>query len=327
MSKIIDENLGVVPNLINCSYIVDKEVSIVNRMTSALAGATQVKYSADNETTIQKTKEFSGICDILDAINRYKKIVEIVKSIPEVLNEIATYCVNHIEYAASEIILKRVEIISLKTKKITLIAKKKAAELTKKVLQLCATGDGNALSAALIMPIILLYKAISILAAGILLAIQTILSLLPPIIAVNAEGMAFFMTPKSLKLTQMTIVNANQSVLYRLPKQVMSTLYGILKSIDKLNIPIKIAAVAAGAALGAAAVRDDKTFDTICPKLSKLNSKSLYKLIDVITRLLPLAQPLPKFENLSILNLGFLVWLMTGFVPAGRMSFGIPGQP
>jgi hypothetical protein len=39
------------------------------------------------------------------------------------------------------------------------------------------------------------------------------------------------------------------------------------------------------------------------------------------------AEAVPRYEKLSITNVRFLVFLVTGFEPAGKNTFGIPGFP
>ena len=51
------------------------------------------------------------------------------------------------------------------------------------------------------------------------------------------------------------------------------------------------------------------------------------KAIDFLLSQLPIPDPLPKYEKLLPINLGYLAWLIIGFCPAGKKSFGIPGFP
>lgn len=325
---IINMSLPVTANLANCSYAVDKLSLTVDKSIKLASGIKKSSYSIGKADPVSPEAEKNQkIAKMIKKINRYKKIIQIVESIPAILNEIMSYCIENIEYFASQIIMKSIQIVALRIKKLIVSLKKSIARLTKSILQLCMSGTGNVALSVLIAPVILLFKSISILATGILTGIQIVLDCLPPIIAVNAEGMCFFMTPKSLQKTDMTVANAKQSIVYRLPNSVMSTLHEVLKTIDRLNIPLKVSAVSAGAALGAAAIKDGKDLDIPCSALSRLDPKNLFKLIEAIVKIIPLAQPLPKFENISLTNLGFLVWLITGFEPAGRSSFGMPGQP
>ena len=317
MTQIIDNNLPYTTNAIRIYSAVQKEEVIVNDAieltTKAIGGKTE------------KPGSEADICSLIERINTLKKLIEIFVSIPEVFKEIVEFCVNNIEYFLSQIILKYIEIIVLYIKKIISIIKRTVAEWTKMILQWASTGKGGAVVTALISPVILLYKGISILATGILMGIQAVLNVLPSMIVVPAEGMSFFLTPKSMKLTEMNVVNSSQSVIYWLPPAVMDKINDIVKSVDKINIPLKVSGIAAGALLTASTIATASELKVHCPDSSKLNPETILKLINEILKTLAIPQPLPKYENLSLLNLGFLAWLLTGFCPAGQASFGLPG--
>lgn len=317
MTQIIDNNLPYTTNAIRIYSAVQKEEVIVNdaiELTTKTIGGKTEKPGSE-----------ADICSLIERINILKKLIEIFVSIPEVFKEIVEFCVNNIEYFLSQIILKYIEIIVLYIKKIISIIKRTVAEWTKMILQWASTGKGGAVVTALISPVILLYKGISILATGILKGIQVALSVLPSMIVVPAEGMSFFLTPKSMKLTEMNVVNSSQSVIYWLPPAIMDKINDIVKSVDKINIPLKVSGIAAGALLTASTIATASELKVHCPDSSKLNPETILKLINEILKTLAIPQPLPKYENLSLLNLGFLAWLLTGFCPAGQASFGLPG--
>ena len=317
MTQIIDNNLSYTTNAIRIYSAVQKEEVIVNdaiELTTKTIGGKTEKPGSE-----------ADICSLIERINTLKKLIEIFVSIPELFKEFVEYCVNNIEYFLSQIILKYIEIIVLHIKKIISIIKRTVAEWTKMILQWASAGKGGAVVTALISPVILLYKGISILATGILMGIQVALSVLPSMIVVPAEGMSFFLTPKSMKLTEMNVVNSSRSVIYWLPPAVMDKINDIVKSIDKINIPLKVSGIAAGALLTASTIATASELKVHCPDSSKLNPETILKLINEILKTLAIPQPLPKYENLSLLNLGFLAWLLTGFCPAGQASFGLPG--
>lgn len=317
MNQIIDTNLPYTVNAIRAKLAVEKEQLIVEdaiRLTVEIVGGKTEKPGTE-----------ADICSLIERITKLKKLIEIFVSIPEIFKEIVEYCVNNIEYFLSQIILKYIEIIVLYIKKVISFIKRTVAEWTKMILQWASAGKGSAVVTALIMPVILLYKGISILATGILLGIQAILKVLPSIIAIPAEGMSFFMTPKSMQTTGTNVINSSQSIVYWLPPAIMDKINEIVKSIDKINIPLKVSGIAAGALLMSSIIATASELKVDCPDMSKLNPETILKLIDEILKLLAIPQPLPKYENLSLLNLGFLAWLLTGFCPAGQASFGLPG--
>ena len=246
MAQIIDTNLPYTINAIRIYSAVQKVEVIVNdaiELTTKTIGGKTEKPGSE-----------ADICSLIERINTLKKLIEIFVSIPELFKEIVEYCVNNIEYFLSQIILKYIEIIVLYIKKIISIIKRTVAEWTKMILQWASAGKGGAVVTALISPVILLYKGISILATGILMGIQAVLNVLPSMIVVPAEGMSFFLTPKSMKLTEMNVVNSSHSVIYWLPPAVMDKINDIVKSIDKINIPLKVSGIAAGALLTASTI-------------------------------------------------------------------------
>ena len=90
-----------------------------------------------------------------------------------------------------------------------------------------------------------------------------------------------------------------------------------------------MAAFADSAAKGMAAASSATGFTLPqFPNLEAFDIKKIKPLIE--TLMLPLqftADPLPRYEKLNILNIGFLIFLITGFEPAAKQSFGIPGMP
>jgi len=326
MSQIINRNFTFEENIINSKLFLIKESKILKE-AAALSNGIILKYSITNEgnTSINENPDTDfAYCKIVDKINELKKIIQFFEKPIKIFNEIMTYCVDFIKYDAAQIIIKYVETLALFVKKIVLHIKRKIAEFMKKMLQGCVGGLGSAAMAIFIQPIIMTFQTISILANGILTAITSLLSFLPPMLSISAEGMSFFMTPKSLKTVEMNITNPNQSIVYRLPSTLMEQVQNLLKQFDKLNIPIKVSAVAAGAALGALSAKEGKDLNIGCNALKLFDPKTILKAIELIVSILPLSQPLPKYEKLSLLNIGFLVWLITGFEPAGFQSFGFP---
>lgn len=317
MTQIIDVTLPYTINAIRMYSFVQKEQIVVD---DAIRLATNI-ISGKTE----KPGSEADICSLIERITTLKKLIEIFVSIPELFKEIVEYCINKIEYFISQIILKYVEMIVLYIKKVISIIKRTVAEWTKMILQWASAGKGGAVVMALISPVILLYKGISILATGILLGIQAVLKVLPSMIVIPAEGMSFFMTPKSMQTTGTNVLNSSQSIVYWLPTAIMDKINELVKSVDKVNIPLKVSAIAAGSLLMTSIIATASELKIDCPDLSKLNPETILKLINEILKLLAIPQPLPKYENLSLLNLGFLAWLLTGFCPAGQASFGLPG--
>ena len=324
MASIIDKKYSLEENLINCKIFLIKEEKIL-KAAFALSNGTTLKYSINNESNTSCNVNIEAdpkYCKIVEKVQDQKKILTFLEKTIKTFNEIISYCVDYIKFDAVQIIIKQTQALVLFVKKITLSIKRKVAELLKAMLQGCVGGKGSPDMAIFIQPIILLFQGISTLTNGILMGITTALSTLPSLISVAAEGMSFFMTPKSIKTTEMTVANANQSIVYHLPSSVMNKAQEAIKQVDKLNIPIKVASVAAGAALGAASAKAGEKLNIGCKSLNLLDPLMILKSIESIVSSIPVPQALPKFEKLSLTNLGFLAWLITGFEPAGLKSFG-----
>ena len=64
-----------------------------------------------------------------------------------------------------------------------------------------------------------------------------------------------------------------------------------------------------------------------CKHLQLLDPEKIIKGIEFIVQLIPIPQALPKYEKISIINLGYVAWLLTSFELGGKRSFGMPGMP
>ena len=316
-NKIIDENLSYEKNM-TAAYIAYKKEDVIVSETTKLANDI---INAKHEDADKKM----DICSLIERMTQLKNILEIFVSIPQVFSEIVAYAAKECYKFLSQTLLKYIQILVLRIKKMISIIKKTVAEWTKIVLQWACTGKGSAVVTALISPFIVLYKALSFLAIGILIGIEKVLSFLPPMFVVPGEGMCFLMTPKSKNNTMMKVLNPSNSIVYWIPDPTITAINEAIKSNDKINLGIKISAISAGALLLSATIATGSTLKVPCEELSKLDSSTILNYIDKLLKLLIIPQPLPKFENLSPVNLGFLSWLITGFLPAGRLSFGFPG--
>lgn len=153
--------------------------------------------------------------------------------------------------------------------------------------------------------------------------LNNLLAMLPSMLEVTGEGLSFFLTPKSLKATQIPILNPHHSVgdiLDNLTEQaiteVKNTLANSNIAIKSSNIAANVAATQAAGILSTPAVA----------QVEAVLMENIYKGIDFIVNLLPMPKPLPKFEQLNIVtNPGFLLFLATGWCRAGQVAFGMPG--
>ena len=63
------------------------------------------------------------------------------------------------------------------------------------------------------------------------------------------------------------------------------------------------------------------------PRNGDVPRSCLTILVRMLLQLVTDADALPRYEMLSASNIRFLTFLVTGFEPAGKMTFGIPGYP
>lgn len=225
-------------------------------------------------------------------------------------------------------IKQKLHLLSLKIKKTLLNIKLGLTKLKRGMLLLAAEGKIAPFLQAMFMAIITAIQLIFKVIAVIIGVLNNIIKMIPMMFNMDAEGMAFFMTPKSFSTTKMNIMNPNQSAQRILPK-------GVITSIDTLmNAPLftmgtnKKAAVAASVAQSAAnAFNEDSNFTVVDADISYAVRKSILSTINTLLAILPLVEPLPKYERLPMWkNLGYFLWLLTGWCPAGKKSFGIPGM-
>jgi hypothetical protein len=213
----------------------------------------------------------------------------------------------------------------LKIKRLVIIVKQKIKEIEKKILFAFYNGKCVAaletLYAAMIVAIVAIKESID----KIIGAINKIISFLPDMIKVGAEAMSFFMTPKSMQSVPMPIVNLRKSVVDVLDEGLRIAINEVLTQGDKAKAVSKGAYIASRIASTQVSgiVSSSALPNVSIPEPGELIRKS----IDLIINLIPLAKPLPKFENLNIItNPGYLIFLMTGWCRAGQCAFGMPGQ-
>lgn len=286
------------------------------------------KYEADNNINIDEACRKELKAD-KDKIDNCKKVASTLTKLIAELNDLNRFNVHNVEYYSSQVFIKKLQILALKIKKLLLNVKMRISEYTKNLLCSAIVGRASEILMPIIGAILMAFQALSQMLSGLLMGIQTVLNLIPEFLKVNPEGMTFFMTPKSMQNVKINAVNSNQSITNRLPDAVKTTISKVLKSNDIANIAIRKANIAAAAVKGAASARTlNGKFDYGMNKhLIKLDSASILKQVDNIVSLIPIPQSLPKYEKLSLTNLGFLAWCMTGWCPAGKQCFGFPYYP
>ncbi len=293
---------------------------------------TVIRFSNSSDEGAQHSLEDlskSTLGDIVKKVKRYESIIKTLTTHIGELTELTQYCVQNIKYYTAQYLIKRLQLLALKVKKLVLTVKVKISKLLQNILKAVLSCRAAGATSALLMPILTALQVVGMLIGAALAAIESLLKLIPDPIAVKPSAMAFFPTPKSMKKVDIVAINTNTSICDRLPEPIKVGIREAVKITDKLNVPIKLAIVAACAASGAAQAKSkNKDFKIIgCKRLSLLDPQKIIKAIEFLVGLLPIPQALPKYEKLSIINLGYLAWLLTSFELAGKRSFGMMGMP
>jgi len=270
------------------------------------------------------TKKIQKISETIDKFRTYSEYIS--KTIEELKNPM-----NYISPKWIQYIKNKINIISLKIKQAVLWIQLKLTLIRRKLLLLASMGKIAPALQAIFGAIIIAIQAIFMAISAIIMIIEKILMLIPILFALTAEGIAFFLTPKSLKSTNMTIVNTNQSVERIIPTSVLTTINEILDApLHTMGINKKVAMAGSATASATAALnmKSENNIVVIPADISYKSRDYLLKSVNTILSLLPIAEPLPKYERLPMWkNLGYFIWLLTGWCPAGRQSFGLPGMP
>lgn len=219
----------------------------------------------------------------------------------------------------------QVQKIILKIERMVIIIKQKMKEIEKKILIAMYNGKCvaalEAMYAAIIAAIVLIKEMID----KLIMAINKVISFLPDMIKVGAEAMSFFMTPKSMNSVPMPIVNLRKSIIDVLDEGLRMAIAEILTKGDKAKAASK------GAYIAARIASTQLSGMVACPQLPAVEipepAAIIRRAVDMLINLIPLAKPLPKYEQLNMFtNPGYLIFLITGWARAGQCAFGMPGQ-
>ena len=328
---LLNTEYSEVMNFIAIRRYLDLSKGIINTCNGYI-NKTLITYSQGDTKDAEHSNEDilkSKIGDFVEKVKRYTNIVTtLTKHIGE-LTELMKYCVDHIKYYSAKYLIKEIQLLGLRIKAIVVNIKIKIAQALRQVLVNILHGKAAAITNALVAAIILKVQVIGQLIGVALAAIDSLLNMLPPMITVKPHTMAFFPTPKSMSKVDLVPINTNRSICERLPEPVNVAIREAVKITDKLNVPIKLAIVAACAASGIAqASSKSHEFNIIgCKRINLIDPKKIIKAIEFIVALIPIPQALPKYEKISIINLGYLAWLLTTFEFGGKRSFGMMGMP
>ena len=324
-------------NIQRINFVLELAEAQFNMYSGYIAGVLPKNANTKEETTNTNREEDKAIkmCKMIAKIKSLQKIVDSLKGLTVVLTDSMKYIVEYNINAAVEYIMKKIQILALKIKRLLAELSIKIAKMMRSLLigldNKCGSGITATINSA-IVAIMAVFKALAIAVNAVMMAVKFILDMMPPMISVSAESMCFFLTPKSAMLglskVEMTCANPNKSICNRLPTVIKQSISAIEEEINIANNAIRIAMIATGAAYGlACAFTQFNIPDTLCKVLKVINPKNIIKAIDLLLSLLPIPDPLPKYEKLLPINLGYLAWLIIGFCPAGKKAFGFPGYP
>ena len=232
------------------------------------------------------------------------------------------------KYLATQIILKNFQILKYRIEMIKTGVQITIATLTKSVISGLLCGKGSAKD-----PINATMSSTMTSAAA---AANTILSVIDSIVTminsvnimnVNGAGMAFFPTPKSITKVDISISNSNQSTTNNIPDSVNQMISKSENQIRESNGKIKQAKILSMGAAGASSASSGNFDAGSFGSLPKFDPSIIRNAVTILMQMLVDADAVPRYEKLSISNIRFLVFLVTGFEPAGKRTFGIPGFP
>ena len=232
------------------------------------------------------------------------------------------------KYLATQIILKKFQIIKYRIELIKTGIQITVAKLTKGVLTGILGGKGSAGDP------INTTMATTMATAGV--TVSTIMSVIDAIVTsinnitimnVNGAGMAFFPTPKSIMKVDINITNSKQSTTNNIPEAIDQLITETENKVRESNGTIKKSKVLAMGAAGAASAPSGKFDPGSFGNLPKFDPSIIRNAVTMLMQMLVDADAVPRYEKLSVANIRFLVFLVTGFEPAGKNTFGLPGFP
>ena len=231
-------------------------------------------------------------------------------------------------YYAASVVLKEYQLLKYECERDILIVKRIVAETSKKIIVALIDGEGSNEVTPIQVPMTIL-STFATIASKAIDALSKLLSFLDKmsVLNVKSSGCCFFITPKSMKKTDIKIKNTNESLTNSIPEWMDKLLSEAEQKIkenvaDKRNSEIDRMKTngANSAASGDLNVGDMVDLPKFDPNVVRTARNALLQtLLD--------AEGLPRYEDLKITNVRFLTYLVTGFEPAAKKNFGIPGYP
>ena len=234
------------------------------------------------------------------------------------------------KYPATTIILKRFQIIKYKCEILEKSIMVLMARLRKKVLLELLSGKDDAGSPTT-TPIKMFLMGVAVTANVIATIIGIVLNIINAVVILNvdASGCAFGPTPKSLMMTsKMTVANAKGSTTCPTPEPIDKLITEAENAQKKTNGELKKAHILAMSAESASNIANGGQFSVgNFPSLPKIDGTAIRQSIRLLLATLIDAEALPRYEKLTPTNIRFLTFLITGFEPSAKKTFGLPGFP
>ena len=232
------------------------------------------------------------------------------------------------KYLATQITLKKFQILKYRIELIKTGIQITIAKLTKSVLSGILCGKGSAkdpINATMSSTMV----SVATTANAILSVIDSIVTMLNSvnIMNVNGAGMAFFPTPKSISKLNISIANSNQSTTNNIPDSVDHMISKSENQIRESNGKLKQAKILSMGASGASSAQSGNFDAGSFGSLPKFDPSIIRNAVTMLIQMITDADAVPRYEKLSVSNIRFLMFLVTGFEPAGKRTFGIPGFP
>lgn len=310
----------------------DSSTNAKEQIAKKLNTATEKTQEAVKKAQEEYAKASKSLTVILERVVRVGELVKkltdmgtYLEQIQKVISELTEEALNnpYVQY-----LILQVELLALKIKKELVICSKKINKYTAKYLSLFINGKCCAALATTYGALIMALQAVASSVQVALDALQKVIDCIPPNFAVDGEGLSFFITPKYFSGgINIPIYNMNSSLINYLADALNDALSELIHTPTKLNVPLKSAYIGAKVAASQAAL----SVGGVNIPLPEINVQSasniIYKSADLIMALFPSPNPLPKYEKLNMLtNIGFSMWLITGWCRAGQVAFGLPGQ-
>lgn len=241
-------------------------------------------------------------------------------------------CAEYMDSVAVQYVMKRCAYVVLLCRRLACIFRIRAAQAERKRLESFARGKAPAAADAALSGLMATLAATAQGCGTILAAMQKLLSAVPKDMLVVSQGMTIYMTPRSIArgIRSKSLVPANEglSVTCAVAEEKLLALSRLKDAYASDRAKAKAAAIAAAAAAGAASALTAGGFSIgKIPAAAAVSPAGILESMDGLLAASLQPEALPKYERVSLANVGFLMWLTEGFIPAQPDFFGIPGQP